>query len=161
MDIFTSPKGVPLHFQVKQSVDLTPSVPLPNGPIYRLSVLENDEIKRYIIDLLQKGHNKPSSSPYGSLIMLVQKKDMTWKLCIDYQALNKITIWNRYPIPHIDDHLDKLKGGKYFSNIELNFGYHQVPIEPFDAWKTSFKSKEGLFEWLVMHFRLKNSPQCS
>jgi len=70
-DIFTSPLGVPLHCQVKHSIDLTPGAPLPNGPIYWLFILENDEIKRQIQELLQKGHIHPSSSPCGSLIVLV------------------------------------------------------------------------------------------
>jgi hypothetical protein len=76
----------------------------------------------------------------------VQKKDGTWRLCIDYQALNKITVKNQYLIPQIDDLLDQLKGGKYFSKIDLKYGYHQVPIEQKDVWKCAFKSKEGLFE---------------
>jgi hypothetical protein len=89
--------------------------------------------------------------------MLVQKKDGNWRICIDYQALNKIIIWNRYSIPDIDDLLDQLIGEKYFSEIDLKSGYHYVPIEPSDVWKTTFKAKEGLFEWLVMPFRLTNS----
>jgi hypothetical protein len=123
-DIFTSPTGVPLHCQVKHPINLTPGAPLPNGPICRCSILENDEIKRQIHELLQKGHIRLSSSPCGSPIVLVQKKDGTWRLCIDYRALNKITVWNRYPIPRIDNLLDQLKGVKYFSKIDLKSGYH-------------------------------------
>ena len=154
-DIFTSPTGVPLHCQVKHPIDLTLGAPLPNGSIYRRSVLENDEIKRQIQELLQKGHIWPSSSPCGSPIVLVQKKDGTWRLCIDYRGLNKIIVQKRYPIPQIDDLLDQLKGEKYFNKIDLNSGYHQVLIEPTDVWKTAFKAKEGLFEWLAMPFGLK------
>jgi hypothetical protein len=73
-DIFSSPTRVPLHCQVKHSIDLVPSAPLPNGPIYRCSLLENEEIKCQIHELIQKGHIQPSSSPCGSPIVLVQKK---------------------------------------------------------------------------------------
>ena len=91
-DIFTSPTGVALHCQVKHPIDLTLGASLPNGPIYRCSVLENDEIKRPIQELLQKGHIQPISSPCESPIVLVQKKDGNWRLYIDYRALNKITV---------------------------------------------------------------------
>jgi hypothetical protein len=90
--------------------------------------------------------------------VLVQKKDGTWRLCIDYWALNKIKDRNHYPIPRIDELLDQLMGEKYFSKIDLKSGYHQVPIEQTDVWKIAFKSKEGLFEWLVMPFCLTNAP---
>ena len=103
-------------------------------------------------------HIKPNSLPRGSLNLLVQKKDGIWTLCIDYRVLNKITVWNRYPIPWIDDLLDQLKGAKYFSKIYLKFGYHQVPIEASSVWRTTFISKEGLLERLLMPFGLKNSP---
>jgi hypothetical protein len=98
-DIFSSPTGVPLHFQVKNPIDMTPRTSLPNGPVYRHSLLEKKEIKRQIQELLQKGHICPRSSLCGSLIMLVQKKDGTWRLCIDYQTLSKIIFQNWYPIP--------------------------------------------------------------
>jgi hypothetical protein len=109
-DIFSSPTGVPMHCQVKHPIDLTPGAPLSNGPVYHRSLMENDEIKHHIQELLQKGNIRPISSPCGSPIVLVQKKDGTWRLCIDYIALNKIIVRNRYPIPRIDDLLDQLKG---------------------------------------------------
>jgi hypothetical protein len=132
-DIFMSPVGVPLHYQVKHPIDMTLGVSLPNGPIYWRSVMENDEIKRQIQKILQKGLICTSSLPCGSPIVLVQKKDRTWRVYIDYRALNKITVQNRYPIPWIDDLLDQLKGEKYFNKIELNSGYHQAPIKPYDV----------------------------
>jgi hypothetical protein len=157
-DIFSSPTGVPTHCQVKHPIDLTPSAPLPNGPVYHCSLMENDKIRNYIQEILQKGHIRPNSSPCGSLIALVQKKDITWGLCIDYRALKKITVKNWYPIPRIDDLLDQIKGEKFFNNIDLKYSYHQVPIEPTNVWKTSFKSKQGLFKWMVMPFVLTNAP---
>jgi hypothetical protein len=84
--------------------------------------MENDEIECHIQELLQKGHISTRSSTYGSPIVLVQKKDRTWKICIDYKALNKITIRNWYPIPRIDELLDQLKGGKFFREIDLKSG---------------------------------------
>jgi hypothetical protein len=140
-DIFSSPTKVPTHFQVNHPIDITPSAPLPNGPVCRCSMMENDEIKRKNQEILQKGHIKPNSSPCGISIVLVQKKDRTLRICIDYRALKKITVRNWYPIPRIDDLLDQLKGEKFLSKINLNSGYHQVPIEPIDVWKISFKSK--------------------
>jgi hypothetical protein len=123
-DIFSSPTGVSTHYQVKHPIDLTPSATLPNGPVYRELLMENDKIRRQIQELLQKGHIRPKSSPCGSSIVLVQKKDGTWQLCIGYKALNKITVRNRYPIPRIDDLLDQLKGEIFFDNIDLKSSYH-------------------------------------
>jgi len=89
--------------------------------------------------------------------MLVQKKDGTWQLCIDYRSLNKIIVKNQCLIPHIDDLLKHINGVKFFINIYLNLGYHQVSIEKTNVWKTTFKSKDGLLEWLVMPFELNNA----
>jgi hypothetical protein len=119
-EIFSSPTGVPTHCQFKHPIELTPCAHLPHGTFYRCSLMENGEI-------LQKGHIRPISFPCGSLSVLVQKKDGTWRICINYKASNKITIRNQYPIPRIDDLLDQLKGGNFFNNIYLNSGYHQVP----------------------------------
>jgi hypothetical protein len=140
-DIISSATRVLTHCQVKHPIDMNPGAPLPNGPGYRRSLMENDKIRCQIQDLLTKGHIRPKSPPCRSSIVLVQKKEETLQLYIDYRALNKITIRNRYPIPKIDELLDQLKGEKFFSKIELKSSYHQVPIEPTDVWKTNFKSK--------------------
>ncbi|GJR27664.1 hypothetical protein Tco_1103896 [Tanacetum coccineum] len=122
---------------------------LPNIGMYRNSVLENDEIKRQVEELIRVGVIKPSSSPCGSPVILVPKKDGGWRMCIGYRALNKITIKNRYPIPRIDDLLDQLKHGVVFSKLDLRSGYHQVRVRENDTCKTAFKTRQGLYEWLI------------
>ena len=126
--------------------------------MYRLFALENAKIKKQVQELLEKGFIRPSTSPCGSPIVLVRKKEGSWRMCIDYRALNKITIKNRYSLPRIDDLLDQLKEAVYFSKLDLHSGYHQVRVAEQDAWKTAFKRKQGLYKWLVMPFGLTNAP---
>eukprot|EP01018_Ginkgo_biloba_P001842 Gb_23790 [translate_table: standard] len=104
-------------------------------------MMENEEIRRQIYKLLEMEHIKPSASPCGSPVLLVPKKDGSWRLCIDYRAINKIMVKNRYPLPRIDDLLDQLQGASFFSKIDFKSGYHQVRIKEEDTWKTSFKMK--------------------
>jgi hypothetical protein len=125
--------------------------------MYRMFVVEMTEIKKQGQELLDQGVIKPSSSPRGSLIVLVPKKDGTWIMCVNYWALNKIMVKNRYPLPRIDDSLDQLKNVVYFTKFDLHSGYHQIRFAEEDAWKTTFKPKQGLFEWLVMPFGLCNA----
>ena len=139
-------------------INLQQDAPLPNIGMYRLSILENAEIKKQVQELLEKGFIGPSTSPCGSPIILVRKKDGSWRMCIDYRALNKITIKNRYPLPRIDDLLDQLKEVVYFTKLDLHSGYHQVRVAEQDAWKTAFKTNQGLYEWIVMPFGLTNAP---
>eukprot|EP00253_Pinus_taeda_P033506 PITA_33506 len=137
---------------------LQQDVPLPNIVMHRLSALENAEIKKQVQELLEKGFIRPSTSACGSLIVLVRNKYRSWRMCIDYQALNKITIKNRYPLPRINDLLDQLKEVVYFTKLDFHSGYRQVRVAEQDAWNTAFKTKQGLYEWLVMPFCLTNAP---
>jgi len=126
--------------------------------MYYLSILQNEEIKKQVQELIKKGVIRPSTSPCGSLIVLVPKKDGTWRMCIDYRALNKVMVKNRYPLPRIDDLLDHFKNAIYFTKLDLHSGYHQIRIVESDIWKISSKTKQGLYEWLVMPFGLCNAP---
>jgi hypothetical protein len=150
-ELFQEPTGFPPKREVEHEIYLQQDAPLPNIGMYRSSVLENAEIKKQVQELLDKGIIRPSSSPCGSPIVLVPKKDGTWRMCIDFRALNKITVKNRYPLPRIDDLLDQLKNVVYFTKLDLRSGYHQIRIAESDIWKTSFKTKQGLFEWLLCH----------
>ena len=120
--IFKEPKGLPPRRTIEHDIQLVPDSPLPNLGLYRTFVVESEEIKRQIQELLDQGVIKPSVSPCGSPIVLVPKKDGTWRMCVDFRALNEITIKNRYPLPRIDDLLDQLQGAKYFSKLDLKFG---------------------------------------
>ncbi|MCO5553550.1 hypothetical protein L7F22_007072 [Adiantum nelumboides] len=140
------------------TIDLIPGSTRPNRPPYRVSRAQNEEIMNQVKDLLEKGLIQPSSSPFCSPVLLVLKKDGSWRMCIDYRALNKITIKNRFPIPRIDDILDRLQGSSCFNRIDLKSGYHQIRIAPGDVYKTAFRTTFGLFEFLVMPFGLTNAP---
>jgi hypothetical protein len=123
-----------------------------------MSIVEMTKIKKQVQDLLDQRVIRPSSYPCSSPIVMVPKKDGTWRMCVDYRALNKIMVKNRYPLPRIDYLLDQLKNVVYFTKLDLHSGYHQMRVAEQDAWKTAFKTKKGLFEWLAMSFGLCNAP---
>eukprot|EP01018_Ginkgo_biloba_P033690 Gb_34061 [translate_table: standard] len=100
--------GLPPERAIAHGIDLELGASLPNSGLYHRSVMENEEIRRQISELMEMGHIKPSASPFGSPVLLVPKKDGSWCLCIDYRAINKITVKKRYPLPCIDDLLDQL-----------------------------------------------------
>ena len=131
----------------------------PYGPIYNLSANELKVLREYLDDALAKGWIRHSTSPAGSPILFVPKKnDGGLRLCVDYRGLNKVTIKNRHPLPLITEILDRLSGAKVFSKLDLKDAYHRLRIKEGDEWKTAFRSRYGHFEYLVMPFGLANAP---
>lgn len=146
--------GLPPVREVEYLIDLVPgTTPLAKSP-YRLAPSEVREIITQIQELLDKGFIRPSSSPWGTLVLFVKKKDGTIRICIDYGELNKRTVKNKCTLPRIDDLFDQLQGASFFSKIDLRSGYHQVRVREEDIPKTVFYSRYGHYEFLVMPFGL-------
>jgi hypothetical protein len=123
-----------------------------------MAATELAELKKQLSELEQKGYVRPSSSPWGAPVLFVKKKDGSIRLCVDCRALNEVTIKNKYPLPRIDDLFDQLKGVKYFSKIDLRYGYYQLKIRSEDVLKTALVTRYGQYEFTVMSFGLTNAP---
>ncbi|CAA7055045.1 unnamed protein product [Microthlaspi erraticum] len=157
-DVFQSLKGLPPSRSDPFTIELEPgTAPISKTP-YRMAPAELAELKKQIEDLLSKGFIRPSVSPWGAPVLFVKKKDGSFRLCIDYRGLNRVTVKNRYPLPRIDELLDQLRGATWFSKIDLASGYHQIPIDEADVRKTAFRTRYGHFEFVVMPFGLTNAP---
>ncbi len=159
-DVFDDVRGMP----PKREHCIYHTIPLEKGsqpvfrPMYRLSQAELAEVRRQLDEFLAKGHIEPSTSPYGSPVLFVQKKDGSLRMCLDFRALNKLTVKNRYPIPRIDDLLDQLRGARVFSSLDLQSGYHQIRISEEDIPKTAFRTPFGHYQFKVLCFGLTNAP---
>ncbi|KAI3799955.1 hypothetical protein L1987_35261 [Smallanthus sonchifolius] len=150
--------GLPPPRQVEFRIDLVlGAAPVARSP-YRLAPSEMQELLNQLQELLDKGFIRPSFSPWGAPVLFVKKKDGTFRMCIDYRELNKLTIKNRYPLPRIDDLFDQLQGSSFYSKIDLRSGYHQLRIQEEYVPKTAFRTHYGHYEFLVMPFGLINAP---
>jgi hypothetical protein len=134
--------GMPPDREVEFVIDLLPgTAPISKRP-YRMLVEELKELKKPLKELQDLGYIRPSSSPWGAPVLFVQKKDGSQRMCVDYRSLNEVTIKNKYPLPHIEDLFDQMRGARVFSKIDLRSGYHQ--IRPSDIPKTAFSTRYGL-----------------
>ncbi|GJW31312.1 putative reverse transcriptase domain-containing protein [Tanacetum coccineum] len=150
--------GIPPTRQVEFRIDLVPgAAPVARAP-YRLAPSEMKELAEQLQELTDKGFIRPSSSPRGAPVLFVKKKDGSFRMCIDYRELNKLTVKNRYPLPRIDDLFDQLQGSSIYSKIDLRSGYHQLRVREEDILKTAFRTRYGHYEFQVMPFGLTNAP---
>ncbi|KAI3695288.1 hypothetical protein L1987_78283 [Smallanthus sonchifolius] len=150
--------GLPPVRQVEFHIDLMPGAnPVDRAP-YRLAPSEIQELASQLQELSDKGFIRPSHSPWGAPVLFVKKKDGSFRMCIDYRELNKLTIKNRYPLPRIDDLFDQLQGSTCFSKFDLRSDYHQLRVQEDDIPKTAFRTRYGHYEFMVMPFGLTNAP---
>ncbi|GJT23742.1 putative reverse transcriptase domain-containing protein [Tanacetum coccineum] len=150
--------GIPPTRQVEFQIDLVPgAAPVARAP-YRLAPSEMKELAEQLQELSDKGFIRPNSSPWGAPVLFVKKKDGSFRMCIDYRELNKLTVKNRYPLPRIDDLFDQLQRSSVYSKIDLRSGYHQLRVREKDIPKTAFRTRYGHYEFQVMPFGLTNAP---
>jgi hypothetical protein len=142
--------GMPPDREVKFVIDLLPGTAPISKRSYRMSVEELKELKKQLTELQEAGYIRPSSAPWGALVLFVQKKDGSQQMCVDYRSLNDVTIKNKYSLPHIDDLFEQMRGARVFSKIDPRSGYHQMKVRPSDIPKTAFSTRYGLYEFTVM-----------
>ncbi|KAJ7948429.1 Ty3/gypsy retrotransposon protein [Quillaja saponaria] len=157
VDIFEEPKGLPHVKQFNHRIVLKDSNLTVNQRAYIYGPLRKDVIETMVMEMMENKIMRPSSNLFASPIVLVKKKDNTWRFCVDYRKLNLLTIKNKFLIPIIKEPLDELNGAKFFSKLDLRNGYHQIRMNPDDIYKIAFRTYEDLYKFVVMPFRLSNA----
>lgn len=126
-------------------MSLLPDAAPVNSRPYRYSPFQKDEIEKQVKEMLRARTVIPSMSPYGSPVLLVKKKNGSWRFCVDCRRLNAVTVKSKFPMPVVDELLDELAGTKFFSKLDLKAGYHQIKMHEQDEAKTTFKTHHGRF----------------
>jgi hypothetical protein len=157
-DLFEPPSGLPPRTKDDFRIEIDPNAKAPHRTPYRMTKVEQEEFETQIIKLLQNGWVTDSRSRFAAPVIFVKKADGSLRMCVDYRELNKITSKDRYPLPYIEDLLDRLHGGTVFTKLDLASGYHQLRIHPDDCHKTAFVTPAGFYEWKVIPFGLANAP---
>jgi hypothetical protein len=157
-DLFAVPDRMPPNRVYDHAIPLYHDVVPVNCRPYRYSPHHKDEIEKQVAAMLKAGTVVPSLSPFASPILLVKKKDGSWRFCVDYRKLNASTIKNKFPMPIIDEFLDEISGAKFFTKLDMNSGFHQIRMVAEDEHKTAFKTHHDHFQFRVMPFGLTNAP---
>src|SRR6185369_15978938 len=149
---------LPDHRAWDHAIELTGDAKTPHRKLYPLSPVEQAELDKFLEENLSSGRIRPSKSPIAAPVFFIKKKDGSLRLVQDYRCLNTTTVKNKYPLPLVDDLVQRLKGARYFTKLDIRWGYNNVRIRKGDEWKAAFRTNRGLFEPLVMFFGLTNSP---
>lgn len=152
------PKTLPPRRNVDHKIELEPGAKAPSQAPYRMAPAELAELRKQLDELLEAGYIQPSKAPYGAPVLFQRKQDGSMRMCVDYRALNKVTVKNKYPIPNASDLFDRLCRASYFTKLDLRAGYWQVRIAEGDEAKTACVTRYGSYEFLVMPFGLTNAP---